>query len=186
MLIDAQFFPLHTQEHCCKKESWHPKKYFPVAFPKSRLRPHHPFWIPKCATVMVPLVLPTWSLHMRRIYLQGGVKQYEQTMKSLVVKCVKSSIYYYFLWCCFQLFFTACKLQLMDLEQRVPLIAALHQQVWAAASSQIVAVSKQHLCIQGWSCRESSLVGNLICLIVWLLTGQQAAHPVVPSKNNLS
>lgn len=34
---------------------------------------------------------------MRRIYLQGGVKQYEQTMKSLVVKCVKSSIYYYFL-----------------------------------------------------------------------------------------
>lgn len=108
MLIDAQFFPLHTQEHRCKKESWCPKKYFPVSFPKLPLRPHYPFWIPKCGMVMVALVLLAWSLHIRRIYLRGGVKQYEQTMKSQVVKCVKFPIYYYFLWCCFQPFFTAC------------------------------------------------------------------------------
>lgn len=47
--------------------------------------------------VMVALVLLAWSLQIRRIYLRGGVKQYEQTMKSQVVKCVKFSIYYYFL-----------------------------------------------------------------------------------------
>lgn len=38
---------------------------------------------------MIPLVLLALSLHIRRIYLHGGVKQYDQTMKSRVVKCVK-------------------------------------------------------------------------------------------------
>lgn len=40
---------------------------------------------------MVALVLLALSLHIRRIYLHEGVKQYDQTMKSQVVKCVKFS-----------------------------------------------------------------------------------------------
>lgn len=40
---------------------------------------------------MVALVLLALSLHIRRLYLRGGVKQYDQTMKSQVVKCVKFS-----------------------------------------------------------------------------------------------
>ena len=67
-----------------------PKEYFPIAFPKSPPRPHYPFWTPKCGVVMVALALLALSLHIRRIYLHG-VKQYDQTMKSQVVKCVKFS-----------------------------------------------------------------------------------------------
>lgn len=68
-----------------------PKEYFPTPLPKASPRPHYPFRIPKCGVVMDALVLLALFFHIRRIYLRGGVKQYDQTMKSQVVKCVKFS-----------------------------------------------------------------------------------------------
>jgi len=134
---------------------------------------------------MVALVLLALSLHIRRIYLHGGVKQYDQTMKSQVVNCVNSSttITFYdtvssissLLATTTDGFGAECLFLLLFISTGR-----------AAASSQILAVSKLQLCIQRRSCGDSPLVGKPIYLIMRLLTGQRVTHLVVPSKNHLS
>lgn len=131
---------------------------------------------------MVALVLLALSLHIRRIYLHGGVKQYDQTMKSQVVKCVKFSTTISF----YDAFLHCLQLQLMDLEQRVPLIAAFYQ--------HRVSSSKQSkcCCVQMASLHPGMASGGeLTCWEVDLsnyvtVDWAQATHLGVPSKNIFS
>lgn len=90
MLIEAQFFPLRAQEHNCKKKRADTQQIFSYCIFYITSKAIFSLLNYRSGVAMVASALLAPSLHIRRIYLYGVVKQYGQAMKSKVIKCVKS------------------------------------------------------------------------------------------------